>query len=60
MTMARDLHDEYDSLYCRVEDERRVEWEAEFGCDNPRFPFAPNGPSIHAETELRLALVFEI
>lgn len=56
MTMARDPHDKYDTMYCMVEDERRAEWESEFGSDNSRFPFVPDGLSIHREVERRLTL----
>lgn len=41
------IKEAYDAEYARVLDAQRAEWEAEFGKDNPRFPFEPDGTAIH-------------
>lgn len=38
----------YAELYAVDEDRRRAEWEAEFGANNPVFPFKSDGLAIHS------------
>lgn len=60
ITARRDRIDEqadeiYEDLYHAEREKRRIEWEDEFGANNPKFRFKPDVRALHAEVLRQMA-----